>query len=288
MRYRAVVAATAVCAIGAVLGTGMPAGAQEEEPPPIDVSPTSGPPGSFVTVTGGGCESPAGAGAYMRDEAGMLVTEEFASEPIDGTWTADLQVPETALPGAVFEVRAWCEYGPGDNWEYAPVDFLVTEPRPDVIPIAVDPTSGPIGTTISVSGTDCTGDTVEFALLAGTSLEDFTHIVDAWTTEPAEDGSWSDELLVYETMFSALDDTEVPVVPGADYFVIAGCAFYPDDDDEAPPDEIIFSEAVDFEITGDGTAPPRPEPPAAPSLIDPPGAPARPATPVSGDPDYTG
>ncbi len=224
----------------------------------------------------------------MRDENGVLVTNALAPAPVDGTWIADLQVPEGTLPGAVLEVGAWCEMYAGDGWEYDRVDFLVTEPLPATISLAVDPTSGPIGTTVSVSGTDCTGDVVEFALLAGTGYADTTAIVDAWSTEPAQDGAWSGELVVYDSMFLMPDgEEEADVVPGGDYFVAAACLHYPDDVPEAPtPDEITLSEAVDFDITGDGTARPSDRPPA--TVITNVVPAAQSATPVAGDPDYTG
>ncbi|HEX5947792.1 MAG TPA: hypothetical protein VFY82_16015 [Acidimicrobiales bacterium] len=286
MRARALAATAAVCITATTWVTGAPAWAQAD-PPPVEVLPTSGPPGSIVTVTGAGCDSPAQAGAELWDAvAGGSVDVAFADVAADGIWTVDLAVPEDRTPGEMLEVRSWCELGPGDNWDYAQGEFEVTDPRPTVLPLSVTPTSGPVGTTISVSGTDCAGDEVEFALLAGTGIDDITAIVDAWSMEPADDGSWSGELLVYDTMIPAMGDgAEIDVVPGGDYFVAAACVFYPTDVPEAPsPDEIIFSDTVGFDITGDGTAP-RSDPPPATEIVP---AQAQPATPVAGNPSYTG
>ena len=286
MRFRAVATAAGAFAFAVTMITGTPAGAQEE-PPPIEVSPGSGAPGSVITVTGTGCEHPASAGAELWDTVtGRSVEIAFTPGTADGIWTVDLTVPADRVAGEVLELRSWCELAPGDNWEYARVDFPVVDPLPDLVPIAVDPTSGPIGTTVSVSGTECTGDAVEFALLAGQGLEDISAIVDAWSTAPADDGSWSGELTVYDTMIPAEGQDEIDVVPGDDYFVAAACAFYPDDVPDAPsPDHIIFSEAIDFEITGDGTAP---RTDAPPETVIVPVVEAQPATAVVADPRYTG
>ena len=286
MRARALAATAAVCITATTWVTGAPASAQAD-PPPVEVLPTTGPPGSIVTVTGADCDSPAQAGAELWDAvSGESVDLAFADVAAEGTWTVDLTVPEDRAPGEILEVRSWCELGPGDNWDYATGRFEVTDPRPTVLPISVTPTSGPVGTTISVSGTDCDGGKVEFALLAGSGLDDIDAIGDSGFTEPAEDGSWSGELLVYSTMFASTGDGgEIEVVPGGDYFVAAACLFYPTDVPEAPsPDEIIFSEPVDFDVTGGGTVP-RTDPPPDTVLVP---AQAAPATPVVGSLNYTG
>jgi hypothetical protein len=215
----------------------------------------------------------------------------------DGSWSATYRIREDD-PLGTYTLRTTCYLSDGNAnpptltpvFDYADATFEVTDgttpPLPTVLPVSVDPTSGPIGTTVSVSGTDCAGDTVDFALLAGTGLEDITAVVDSWSTEPAEDGTWSGELLVYDTMALPTDEL-VDVVPGGDYFVAAACAFYPSDAPDAPsPDHLIFSEPVDFDITGDGTAP-RTDPPPPTAITDI-QTQAQPATPVVADPDYTG
>lgn len=286
MRYRHAAVATGAFALAATLLTGTPAGAQDE-PPAIEVLPTSGPPGSVIAVSGTGCASPYLAGAELYDPMGGSLDIAEPESSSDGTWSVELTVPQDALPGKVLEVRSWCEHIPGDNWRYADVEFLVTDAPPGVIPMDVTPTDGPVGTAVSVSGTECTGDAVEYALLAGTGVEDITAVVDAWSTAPAEDGSWSGELVVYDTMVSVADGAEVDVVPGGDYVVAAACAFYPDDvTEEIAPDHIVFSEPVDFEITGDGTAP-RTDPPPATEIVT--LVPrAQPAAAVVAEPTYTG
>jgi hypothetical protein len=133
------------------------------------------------------------------------------------------------------------------------------------LPLDVDPTSGPIGTTIHVAGEDCPDAHVGFALLAGTSLEDVTALVDEDFIPTGEDGAWSGELLVWDTQFLLEDDSEVDVVPGEDYFVTAVCILEPvlvaEGDEAAGPlthvpdhveePEILFYEEVPFEVTDD-------------------------------------
>jgi hypothetical protein len=232
---------------------------------------------------------------YLGDDADRSFTIPSGVEA-DGSWSASYVVRDDDPVGR-YELQATCYNEVGSSppslnpfFDYAPATFEVADGPvvPTVLPLSVDPTSGPIGTTVSVSGTDCTGDVVEFALLAETGYDDTTAIVDAWSTEPAQDGAWSGELVVYDTMFLMPDgEEEADVVPGGDYFVAAACLHYPEDVPEAPtPDEITLSEAVDFEITGDGTAPPSDRPPA--TVITSVVPAAQPATLVAGDPDYTG
>jgi hypothetical protein len=180
----------------------------------------------------------------------------------------------------------------------AAMALLVANPagaqEPPALPLDVDPTSGPIGTVITVSGDDCFGEAV-FTLLEGTSLEDVTGIlvenfVDA-------NGSWTGELVVPDTVLLFEDFSEADVVPGEDYFVTAFCNLFPvpGEGDELLDDAaalaaltengdgengdhepaVLFYENVDFEVTEE-PAPPTPAPPAEP------------AVPVEEEPTFTG
>jgi hypothetical protein len=318
MKIKRFVALGAAGVLLAMLLPNVPASAQER--PALTVDPTTGSIGTAVTVSGGGCVGEGGVAVDVALDAPApappadyeaAVTFADAEIAPDGSWTAEFVIPSTypvpdgdggtvevdVVPGDGYKVIATCRLGSGPETQYIQyedVPFEVTAGSSTaVLPITVDPTQGPIGTTIRVSGSDCVGGEIEFALLAGTGLDDATGVIDGWVMSPATDGTWSGELLVYDTAILFTDDiesepVEVDVVPGADYFVVAACAFYPEDVPEAPfPDEVIFSDPVDFEVTGGGTAPPRTDPPEVPSFI--PLTPvAQPASAVPGDPNYTG
>lgn len=150
------VAAVAVGVVASVLLAGAPAGAQEGEPPelPLTVTPTSGPAGTVVTVSGGDCvaedetfvefalltvdnESPEGPEL-------VLVAREDAVPAEDGSWSGELTVPEGVDPDAVYYVSAVCgveigeEEAEGIAW-YDYIEFDVTGGQPTTPPPTVDP-----------------------------------------------------------------------------------------------------------------------------------------------------
>jgi hypothetical protein len=280
---RLVTIAAAAAAATLTLGSA-PLGAGEAPPTlPITVDPTSGPAGTEIAVSGAECPTgyPLEVGLIDPD-LGYGVAEDFDQTGDEsGNWSATLELPADAEPGTTYTVEALCIGEGAPKYEHA--EFLVTEDEaPAVLPISVDPTSGPIGTTISVSGSDCPDADIEIVLLAGTSLYEWHAIVDyVWDITTGPDGTWSGELFVYDTMFELPADpegdlVEVDVVPGDDYFVAAACLF---------EDGFVESDVVPFDITGDGTAPPRTDAPAVPGIGTPS---AQPASPVVGDPTYTG
>lgn len=295
MRLTRLVAIAAATTATTLTLSGAPANAQQEpDPLPVTVTPDRGNAGAAISFSGEGCLSD---GVLITLEhtgdSGRKITIPMGADA-NGAWSASYTIRDTD-PLGQYTVNTTCydtvteTFTMTPLFDYAEASFEITDaeaPPAPTMSISVTPTSGPIGTTVAVSGTDCAGDEVEFALLAGTGIDDVTAIVDAWSMEPADDGSWSGELLVYDTMIPATgDDAEIDVVPGGDYFVAAACVFYPTDAPEAPsPDEIIFSDTVGFDITGDGTAP-RSDPPPATEIVP---AQAQPATPVAGNPSYTG
>lgn len=291
MRYRALLAAgTAAAATLALGSTPVSAGVA----PPIGVDPTSGSAGTEVTISGEDCLDGATPGdVQITLSHGEDAPKSFtAAADATGAWTTSLLVEETD-PVGTHEVDATCYDDIVEETSelgtvlvnYASASFEVTEAEaPAVLPLSVDPTSGPVGTTVNVSGSDCPNAEVEWALLAGTGLHDAHAIVDVWGSPTGEDGTWSGELFVYDTMFELPDDpegdlVEVDTVPGADYFVVAFCIT----DDGS----FIESDVVPFDITAGGTTKPRTDTPEVPDVIDVTPQ-AQPATPVVGDPTYTG
>ena len=136
-------------------------------------------------------------------------------------------------------------------------------------PLTVDPTSGPAGTVISVSGADCVEEgvaTVSSAILVrfdDSETED--DLLDIADVDAAEDGTWATSL----TMPAGLD-------PEGVYLVTAACLV-------AESEQLVVDyEVVEFDLTGAApTEPPADTPPAAP-------APAAAATPVRAQPTFTG
>jgi hypothetical protein len=135
----------------------------------------------------------------------------------------------------------------------------------ELLPISVEPTSGPVGTEVTVSGADCLNEAglgeVEVYLFFEDEEEPAVFPVD----EVLEDGSWS--LVLASTVEDA---------PGL-YSFTATC-FVPGSD------EVIADyEFADFELTGPPTTTP---PSTTPPTTTPPEAP--PAAPVTEEPDFTG
>lgn len=283
-RLATIVAATAAATLA--LGSAPVGAGDAPESRPIVVDPTSGPAGTDITVSGTDCPGNAPIEAGLIDpDLGHGIAEDFdQSADDDGNWTASLSVPDDAVPSTTYAVVAEC-LGAGAP-EYEDGEFVVTEDEaPPVLPISVDPTRGPVGTTIQVSGSECSSGEVEIYLLNGANLYEVNAVVDyVWGIVPGPDGAWSGEVFVYDTMLEIPDDpeadlVEVDVVPGADYLVAAMCFL----DDGS----FIASDAVPFDITGGGSAPPRTEAPAVPDILEGPSH-AQPATPVVAEPTYTG
>jgi hypothetical protein len=143
------------------------------------------------------------------------------------------------------------------------------------LPLSVEPTSGGVGTVISVSGSGCSsenpGDAPEVDFILADEDFFFTEnegVVGDEDVVPAEgDGSWSGQLTVP-------DDAD----PDAVWFVSALCFAGP-----AADEPLGVYELVDFDVT----APPTTEPPTTPTTA-PPTPEAPPAMPVVDEPVFTG
>jgi hypothetical protein len=102
---------------------------------PLDVSPTSGPPGTVITVRGEECIPPQGVTFVevdMFNETAQQSVAHHVDEEAAGSWSAQLTVPAGVDPDDAFVVIANCFFlGPEDDpiliVRYERVDFDVTE-----------------------------------------------------------------------------------------------------------------------------------------------------------------
>lgn len=147
--------AAAVVMVAATLIGVVPSTAQEDDEPieQVEVSPTSGPPGTVIAISGENCISTAtGSPAAIVDiELVGDSAEAFVSvahfDVHEGAWSAQLTVPAQADPDDVFTLTAACKaLGPEDDhipvFDYQPVEFDVTA-APTPSPSTTPPTTTP-------------------------------------------------------------------------------------------------------------------------------------------------
>lgn len=141
-----------------------------------------------------------------------------------------------------------------------------------------DPTSGPAGTEITVSGDSCSHENTEayvavrFVDFFGTSGVEEVTVLEDTETVADEDGTWS----------ATLDTPDT--TPGP-YVIFAQCLEVVS---EGEPQIFVDYEAVEFEVTEGGTQPTTPEP-TTPTTTTPGATPTPPpAVPVEDDPPFTG
>jgi hypothetical protein len=138
--------------------------------------------------------------------------------------------------------------------------------------LEVTPTSGPVGTTITVSGNLCGDGLAEFTLYMDVDGDEPLVIAQDDLDAPM-DGTWSGELVVPATATLPGGDT-VDILPGDGYSIGATCTF-----SEQP----VKYDDVDFEVTGSPTPTPSTTPPTTAPTSTPP-----PATPITDEPPFTG
>jgi hypothetical protein len=134
-------------------------------------------------------------------------------------------------------------------------------------PLDITPTSGPAGTSITVSGDDCGGEQA-FNAFVQVYFANETDVLNAVETEIAETGSWSTQIQV-----------PAGTDPAGTYSVFATCFVDNGEDVEVN----LEYEEVAFDVTGDVVTPSQPAPTPAPAPTA-----AAPAAPVPGDPTFSG
>jgi hypothetical protein len=152
MRLEAGATAVAVAAAATFMCAG-PAAAQQGDEPNVtlDVSPTSGPAGTVITVRGEDCNlTDVGLVAVLvnlEDEVPEIGDMEVY--PDAGSWSAQPAVPQDAAPGDEIVVRAACGYFDSPTSEftlvfaYEPVTFHVTGAPTTAPPTTPPPTPTP-------------------------------------------------------------------------------------------------------------------------------------------------
>jgi hypothetical protein len=115
----------------------------------ISLSPSSGPPGTSVTVSGSGFLAGASGVVWFDTNGNSAVDPGEPNVPVTasgtGTFTATLTVPDVAA-GITYQIRADVPLG-GSVEDFD--DFTVPTPS-----ITISPTSGSPGTSITVIGSN--------------------------------------------------------------------------------------------------------------------------------------
>lgn len=160
MRARTLAYAAAT-AVVAALTPAAPVAAQAAAPA-ISVSPTTPKPGDSITVTGtSDCASVAYTVTltYAAAAGGTTTATATGTTDASGAFTQALTVPETAVAGGPAHVAATVACDGGDQTSNeVPLTIEAHEGT-----LAADPTAGPPGTEVTVSGTNCWGGEVVVA-----------------------------------------------------------------------------------------------------------------------------
>jgi len=151
--------------------------------------------------------------------------------------------------------------------------------EPEELPLTVEPTSGGVGTVITVSGEGCTSpnpdDAPEVDFVLGDEELFFGPgdgiVADEDVVQAEDDGTWSGQLTVP-------GDAD----PDATWFVTAACFASPEAEGV-----LALYELVEFDVTGPPTTTPTTPPPTTPTTAPPPPE-APPAVPVVEEPIFTG
>jgi len=141
--------------------------------------------------------------------------------------------------------------------------------EPDLLPISVTPTSGPVGTVATVTGSGCVSDGPTSDLIVWLWYGDDPEPILSVAGNVSPDGTWS-----------ASVQSEVSDPPGT-YTLSATCF------DGIESDQVVAEyDFVEFELTAPAPAPdPAPEAPVEPAAAP---AATAPAAAVPGTPSYTG
>ena len=159
-------------------------GDDEEEPEPLvapvvtAVNPVEGLPGTVVTITGTDLQD------VSTVRFGSLDAADF--NPGNNTATTiTVTVPDNAAPGATTITVT----SPGGSDTF---DFTVLEEEEPVVAPTItsfDPMEGPVGTTITITGTGFAADNIESIMMGEMAIEDFTVVDENTVTFAVPEGA---------------------------------------------------------------------------------------------------
>jgi hypothetical protein len=180
-----------------IAGLAAPAGAAHDidDGGAITANPTSGPEGTKITVTGTGCNA-ATVDVMFSSSPNVVSDVHDRSDGVpveaDGTFTTTLTVHDDADPSLEYDIDATC----GDE-NYSTIDFDVTGIRAGGA-LTINPTSGPPGTQVTISGTACDEDTAEIYLASSSGESGGAIESTKKDVTVAADGSFSGTVVVPE------------------------------------------------------------------------------------------
>ncbi len=160
--------AAVVAAVALVASLVVPAGPTAAAAGSFTISPTQGPPGTIVQIAGS-CGFAAGTVSYGVFGEPSTFHFFLPVAGADGTFTGQLVIPATAPPGSKWPINVTCDLTkptkadlgdivftvvPTGSATLAPADMAVKVANlPALIPgFWIDPQSGPVGTTITITG----------------------------------------------------------------------------------------------------------------------------------------
>jgi hypothetical protein len=183
--------AVMTAAAGGAGGLAGPAAAGQpggDDFPAFTSSPRSGPPGTAVTASGGGCTGAEGGHVSLSRTGSQasLATAAIQVRPT-GEWASTLRVPADA-PAGEYVIGAICTFERGTPNLYRDNRFtIVAAPSADVRRLTVTPASVPLGGSATVRGRGCTppGTAIAAVTQNGSELEG------AQVGSPNAAGEWS-------------------------------------------------------------------------------------------------
>ncbi len=123
--------------------------------PVVQLSPTSGPAGSVITVTGSGFPAntavQVGLGSFVPNalQQGQATTQSTVTTDANGSFTTQITIPPDATEGMQLAVQVIV---PGTSTSILSNTFQVTTQPTGQPLVQITPSSGPAGTTVTVTG----------------------------------------------------------------------------------------------------------------------------------------
>jgi hypothetical protein len=117
----------------------------------LALSPSSGTPGTTISVTGDGYAQCHEVQLQLLQDAAQAMATSSPIVPADGSFTAKVTVPFSATPGNGYQVDAGCHLAAGSDAVIAADEFAVTPPVTSTSPTPISSSPSPSTTTPSSS-----------------------------------------------------------------------------------------------------------------------------------------